>query len=43
MKIFYNVNNKKTGRIIAIYQNKEQAREHAKQCTDLFVAVHWEL
>lgn len=42
MKIFYKVNNKKTGRIIAIYNNKEQARTHASQNTNLFVSVGWD-
>ena len=42
MKIFYKVNNKKTGQIIAIYDNKEQARTHASQNKNLFVAVGWD-
>ena len=42
MKIFYKVNNKKTGRTIAIYDNKEQARIHASQNINLFVAVGWD-
>ena len=42
MKIFYKVNNKKTGRIMAIYDNKEQARTHASQNKNLFVAVGWD-
>ena len=42
IKIFYKVNNKKTGRIIAIYNNKEQARQHANRNENYFVAVGWD-
>ena len=42
MKIFYQVDDKKTGLVVAIYKNKEQAHKHAKQNENYFIAIRWD-
>lgn len=42
IKIFYKVCDKQSRTIKAIYNNKEQARQHANGNKNYFVAVGWE-
>ena len=42
MKIWYYVNDKKTGIILAEYNTLEEARKHARKSENYFVSLRWD-
>ena len=42
MKIWYYVNDKKTGITLAEYNTLEEARKHARKSENYFVSLRWD-